>query len=146
MNDVAAALARDEGLRLLPYDDATGQSLKTGDTIKGNITIGIGRNLQDRGISPEEVGMLLENDIEIVRRELAARIPDLWYLLPDSVQDALLNMAFNMGVPRVMKFRKMWNALRLSDYETAAIEALDSNWASQVGERANRIALEIRNG
>jgi lysozyme len=139
-------LARDEGLRLLPYDDATGRYLKTGDTIKGNITIGIGRNLQDRGLSPQEVGMLLENDIEIVRRELAAKIPDLWYLLPDKVQDALLNMAFNMGVPRLMKFRKMWAALKFSDYEKAAIEALDSNWASQVGDRANRIAHEIRSG
>ena len=128
-------LIRDEGLRLKPYVDTVGK-----------LTIGIGRNLDDRGITEDEAMMLLDNDIEIVRRELIAITSDLWYLLPDDIHRALLNMAFNLGVPRLMKFKKMWTALKFVDYGKAADEALDSKWARQVGDRAERIATLIRNG
>ena len=131
---LATDIIRDEGLELKPYR-----------CTEGKLTIGIGRNLDDRGITKAEAMMLLDNDIAIVRRELVAKTSDLWYLLPDDIHRALLNMAFNMGVPRLMGFKKMWAALKFSDYQRAADEALDSKWARQVGDRAERIATLIRN-
>ncbi|MCK5611026.1 glycoside hydrolase family protein [Candidatus Pacearchaeota archaeon] len=128
-------LIRDEGLRLKPYTDTVGKQ-----------TIGVGRNLDDRGITEAEAMMLLDNDIEIVRRELVETVGGMWFYLPNNVHRALLNMAFNMGVPRLMGFKKMWAALTFGTLEKAADEALDSKWARQVGDRAERIATLIRNG
>ena len=128
-------LVRDEGLELKPYTDTVGK-----------LTIGIGRNLTDRGISEEEARYLLRNDIKIVQYELRQAKGPWLYDLPDDVRRALLNMAFNMGVPRLMNFKKMWAALEVGDYEEAAAQALDSVWANQVGARAIRIAELIRNG
>lgn len=126
-------LIRDEGLELKPYR-----------CTEGKLTIGVGRNLDDRGITAAEAVILLDNDIGIVRQELKAKIADLWYFLPDDTRRAVLNMAFNMGVPRLMGFKKMWAALKFGDYQAAADEALDSKWARQVGVRAERIAALIR--
>ena len=50
---VDAQLVIDEGDRNFPYDDATGRTLIRGDTLKGNITVGIGRNISGIGISAD---------------------------------------------------------------------------------------------
>lgn len=127
-------LKRDEGLRLFPYLDTVGKW-----------TIGFGRNLSDRGISTEEASFLLNNDMADTSREMEARFISMDLTgLNEPIQRALVNMAFNMGVPRLMKFIKMWDALQRGHYATAADEALDSKWAQQVGPRANRIAALIR--
>jgi len=125
-------LLRDEGCELKPYVDTVGK-----------ITIGIGRNLTDRGITLEEAKHLLENDISAVIIELDHKLP-WWRALPEHKGRALANMAFNMGIPRLMDFRKMLAALESGEWETAAEEALDSKWAVQVGARADRIAQEFR--
>ena len=64
--------------------------------------------------------------------------------MPEPAQRALANMAFNLGVPRLSQFKNMLSALEKGDYNVAAKEALDSNWAKQVGDRANRIAKVFR--
>jgi len=135
MNDLINDLIRDEGLELKPYVDTVGKT-----------TIGVGRNLTDRGISKDEAMVLLNNDVQIASRELTEAAGDTFFALHDNAQRGLLNMAFNMGVPRLMGFKKMWAALEEGDYQTAAIEALDSRWAVQVGARATRIAALIRQG
>jgi len=133
-------LIRDEGLKTDLYQDAIGKW-----------TIGVGRNLSDRGVSKGEAMFMLTNDIEIVMAELDARM--LWWRgMPADVQRALANMAFNLGVPRLLKFEMMLAALKVGDYETAAEEALDSLWADQSdgkvdgidGARARRIADLMR--
>lgn len=125
----------DEGLRLYPYPD-TADPPKT--------TIGFGRNLTDMGISTEEAISMLKNDMTSIVHELQPRLLDM--NLSESVERALCNMAYNMGVPRLKKFKKMWAALVDHHYATAADEALDSKWARQVGARAKRIADMIREG
>lgn len=127
-----ADLIRDEGIRLKPYTDSVGK-----------LTIGIGRNLDDRGISLLEAKQLLENDIAAVVEELDNRL-GWWKGLSEPRQRALANMAFNMGVPRLLGFEKMLRALEAGDGEKAALEALDSRWARQVGDRAQRIAELLR--
>ena len=125
-------LMRDEGVRLKVYRCPAGR-----------LTIGVGRNLQDVGISSMEAVDLLGNDIARVISELNAALP-WWRGVPEPGQRALANMAFNLGLTRLMEFQRMIAALRAGDYEAAAAEALDSKWAEQVGARAERIALLFR--
>lgn len=108
-------------------------------------TIGYGRNIKDNGLSDEEAEYLLLNDIKDVLFSLMRLYP--WYIhLSQNRQFALADMAFNMGIPRLQKFKKMLIALEAHDYETAAQEALDSKWAKQVGGRANEIVNMILDG
>ncbi len=121
-------LTRDEAKRKKPYLCSAGK-----------VTIGIGRNLDDRGLSEDEIDLLYQNDVDIVVKELDAHHP-WWRDLPEPAGRALVNMAFNLGLPRLNKFRKMLIALQEHRFNDAATEALDSRWADQVGDRAQRIA------
>jgi lysozyme len=148
-------LVEHEGLRLEVYQDSLGID-----------TIGVGRNLQDRGITKEELdaldipsintvyehgiteadaAYLLENDVQIVEEELLRAHPCVDSL--DSVRQlVLVDMAFNMGVPRLCKFQKMWNAIHEEDFRNAAKEMLDSRWAIQVKLRATKLAHAMHHG
>jgi lysozyme len=121
-------LILDEGLRLKPYLDTVGK-----------ISIGIGRNLDDRGISEREALMLLEGDITIAMADLDRNVP-WWRDLPEPAARALTNMCFNLGWPRLSEFAVMLIALEAGECRQAAAAALDSRWARQVGHRAERIA------
>ena len=127
-------LVRDEGMRLNPYTDTVGK-----------VTIGVGRNLDDVGISEAEALRMLDADIDRSTAELKRNLPWL-FERPEPVQRALVNMCFNLGWPRLSGFRNMLAALEAEDYPRAAAEALDSRWARQVGARAGRIAALIREG
>lgn len=133
MNKLERELIRDEGLRLKPYLDSVGK-----------LTIGVGRNLDDNGISEAEALMMLRNDIANSQQELE-RFG--WFRQLDSRRkDAILNMHFNLGLPRLLSFKKMIAALEQGKWDKAADEALNSRWAEQVGERAVRISSIIRHG
>lgn len=122
-----------EGFNNMPYTDSVGK-----------ITIGWGRNIEDKGISKDEAELMLNNDIKAAYNDLKGFS---WYVLaPAGVKKALVNMCFNMGISRLLGFKKMIRALIARDYTKAAIEALDSKWASQVGERAKDVAVMIREG
>lgn len=129
-----AQLQRHEGLRLKPYTDTVGK-----------LSIGVGRNLTDRGISEAEAGVLLANDIEIVRIELSNAAP-WWLRLDDVRQRVLADMAFNLGVPVLLTFSVMLAAVKRGDFALASAEMLRSRWAEQVGERAQRLARMMRTG
>jgi len=118
---------------LLPYTDT-----------QEKLTIGWGRNLDDNGISQEEADFLFDNDFSRCERELATCS---WYRdQPEGVQAALMNMCFNLGLPRLKGFKRMIAALKAKDYTKAALEALDSKWATQVGQRAKDVAVMLREG
>lgn len=125
-------LIEHEGVRAFPYRDTVGK-----------LTIGVGRNLDDNGLSDDEIHCLLENDIDTAMNELEKQ--DWYNLQPESVQLALINMCFNLGITRLLGFKKMIAALRDKNYLIAAEEALDSKWASQVKGRAVEVANMIRN-
>ena len=110
----------------------------------GKLTIGYGRNLNDYGISQEEADYLFDNDFDNCKRELSQYS---WYInQPQGVQGALINMCFNLGLPKLMGFKNMLAALEAKNYTLAAQEALNSKWASQVGDRAKDIAVMLREG
>lgn len=121
MTSLQEQLERHEGLRLKPYRDTVGK-----------LTIGVGRNLSDKGISHDEAMMLLDGDMAEARRD-ARTLP--FFIDLDSVrQDVVTNMVFNLGLTRLNHFRKMKAALEAGDFHTAAAEMLDSKWAQQVGD------------
>ncbi len=133
MEDVKKWIKSNEKLRLFPYKD-----------IFDNWTIGYGRNIQQNGISKEEADFIFDNDFNRCQKELS---PFTWYSeQPAHVQSALLNMCFNLGLSRLLKFEKMIGALKTKDYTKASLEALNSLWASQVGDRAKQVALMMRQG
>jgi lysozyme len=128
----------DEGLRLKPYVDTVGK-----------LTIGVGRNLEDVGISHVEAMYLLENDIDRAIRDLVALFP--WFSKLDPVrQTVLVNMAFNMGLGSptrgLRSFVRTLKAIEEGRYEDAAEGMLASKWARQVGQRAVRLAKMMRTG
>lgn len=136
-----AELRRDEGVRAKPYDDATGKP----PACKGKITVGVGRNLTDVGLSDDEIDFLLLNDIMRVRVDLDANIP--WWRTLDPVRQRVLqNMCFNLGWPTLAQFKATLAAVRLKQWERAAAGMLSSRWASQVGTRAYRLAQMMRTG
>lgn len=105
-------------------------------------TIGYGRNLDDVGISEPEAEWLLRRDID--RAVGSLRSEPYWLDLDEVRQAVLIDMAVNLGWPRLSAFARMRDALRKADYARAAAEMLDSRWATQVGQRAKRLAGMMR--
>jgi lysozyme len=127
-------LIRDEGKHLTPYRDTLGL-----------LTIGVGHNLDAHGISEEVCDLLLTEDIARTLGGLRARLG--WYAdLAEPRRAVLENMAFNMGVGGLLGFRKMLAAIQAGAWSKAADEMLDSDWARQVGDRAKRLAEQMRSG
>jgi lysozyme len=128
-------LVRHEGIRLKPYRDQG-----------GTLTIGIGRNLDEVGISLIEARMMMDGDIDRALHWLSARHGDWFAVLDPPRQAAVVNMAFNLGPSKFARFRKFLAAMIVRDYATAAIEMLHSEWSQQVGNRATELAGIIRTG
>jgi lysozyme len=131
---VRAQLKVDEGVRVKPYRDTVGK-----------ISIGVGRNLDDVGLSSAEVEMLLDNDIASAENTARTLFPTF-----DSLSDArkavLVNLAFNMGQARLSGFIKLRKAVEAGNFDAAAREMENSGWYSQVGKRAVRLANQMRIG
>ena len=129
---VAEQLVIDEGLRLKPYRCPAGK-----------LTIGVGRNLEDRGITSSEAMALLNNDIDDFWAKLLKALP--WIdKAPAPVQEALLNMCFNLGLSGLLTFKSTLALIQAGQYAEAAEAMLDSKWAGQVGDRAKRLADMVR--
>lgn len=138
-------LRRDEGSRLTVYDDATGQSLRQGDSIRGHPTIGIGRALDVNGISLTEAEYLLANDIERIERELGQTN---WFKALDPVrQGVMVNLAFNMGVAGLKTFVRMIAACQAKDFDEAVRQLKDSHWYRQAPiARSSRLIRQLQTG
>ena len=129
MNDkLRALLIKHEGLRLKPYTDTVGK-----------LTIGIGRNLDDRGITNDEAFYLFFNDVDIAVLDLMRIFPDFsgW---TENRRNALIDMMFNIGNTRFLGFKKMIAAIKVDDWTTAANEMRHSKWAEQLPSRVAELA------
>lgn len=128
-----AMLVQHEGLRLKPYTDTAGK-----------ITIGVGRNLTDNGITQDEADYLLDHDVAVAIGE-CTRFP--WYGCLDGVrQRVIVDMAFNMGGEKLRTFTEMILAIANGKYAIAANEMLLSAWAKQTKTRAADLAAMMRSG
>lgn len=129
---IKETLIKHEGLRLDMYKDSL-----------GIYTIGVGHNIEERGITARVAAVMLEEDIDVAVEDLKRNV-SFFDDLPEAAQEALVNLCFNMGIPRLMQFKKTLSFLREGKYEKAANELLDSRYASQVGYRALEVAEMIR--
>ena len=127
-------LIKHEELKQFPYTDTT-----------GHLTIGIGRNLTDRGISQQEAYFLLDDDINYFVSMLNEQLP--WFNdLNANRQVALIDMCFNIGMKSFLEFEHMLYALKRGYYIVASEDMLNSEWAKQVGQRAIELAEIIKTG
>jgi len=114
----------------------------------GYWTLGIGRNIDPEngiGLSDDEVDYLLLNDINRVVKELEGQFN--WFSsLNEARRDAMIDMCFNLGLPRLKGFVKALAAMQDKNYEVAYVEFMDSRWSRQVGQRANSLCNMIRSG
>ena len=133
MPDIIEQLKLHEGVKLEPYEDTEGYQ-----------TIGIGRNLDSKGITEEEAIYMLENDVEQVVSQLQGYE---WFNKLDTIrQKVIVDMAFNLGVNGLLSFKNMIQAIKENNYHEASQEMLDSRWAEQVGQRANRLSEMMETG
>jgi len=108
------------------------------------LTIGYGLNLDD-GISEQLASKILEWTVE-ARRESLSKIIPFWSKLSPARQDVFLNMAYNLGVPRFLNFRRMLTAAEAGNVESVCREMKDSKWYKQVGRRADYLIEKYRRG
>ena len=133
-------LKRHEGLRLKPYRCPAGA-----------LTIGWGHNLDAHplhgydgrsSITEEQAETLLAEDVERMAEELDRAFP--WWADMDKPRQAvLLNMAFNLGLPRLRTFRSALAAMQAQDWNEAGRQMLKSRWAMQVKGRAAELARQM---
>lgn len=128
-------LVRHEGLRLKPYRCSAGK-----------LTIGIGRNLDDCGISQTEAYVLLENDIRNCEKQLMDEIPEIYNALDEIRKSVLLKLCFNLGIGGLLGFKYTLAFIAAGDWEGAANGMLASKWAKQVGRRAIELSELMRKG
>ena len=129
MTSIEQLLLKHEGLKLTPYRCTAGK-----------LTIGVGRSLDTKGITKEEAMFLLRNDISECERDLANSIfQGQFYVFPESIQNVLINMRFQLGYAGFRNFKKMIIAFQNQDYQEAAAQMKDSNWYKQVPNRAKEL-------
>lgn len=120
-----------EGCKLKAYQDSL-----------GIWTIGIGKNLQELEITEQQAEAWLIDDIYKSIKELDRAFPG-WRKHSEARQNVLIEMTFNLGAPRLAKFKRFWTALSAANYKEAATEMLLSKWAEQVGQRAKTLARRL---
>lgn len=134
MSSLEEQLRRDEGEVLHEYKDHLGYS-----------TIGVGRLIDKRkggGITRDEATYLLRNDILKKKSQVIGRMP--WVLdLSEERQAVLYNMAFQMGIDGLMGFVNTLELIKRGQYVAAAAGMLNSLWAKQTPERAQRLAKQM---
>ncbi len=134
MTNLEKLLIKHEGLKLKPYRCPAGK-----------MTIGVGRNLDDRGVTKEEAMIMLTNDIESILAEMRTKVPG-FNSLSQARRDVLASMAFNMGVAGLMGFKNMLAAIHAKDWKLAASCMLASVWAKQVPSRAKELSAMMLTG
>ena len=133
-NKLQDQLIRHEDLKLQMYKDSVGKW-----------TIGVGRNIQDKGISHDEAMHMLGNDIDEALDD-AMVLFSVFPELDDVRQRVVVDMAFNMGRTKLKHFRRMIAAVQAMDFPKAADEMVDSLWYRQVGIRGVTLERMMRTG
>jgi lysozyme len=137
VKNIEEQLRLDEGEKLYAYKDSL-----------GFWTIGVGRLIDEKkggGLTEEESAYLLKNDIARKTNEVKNRLD--WFSKLDEVRQAvLINMAFQMGVEGLLKFKNTLTLVKSGYYEDAAKNMLQSLWAQQTPERAKRLAEQMKTG
>ena len=129
MDNLIEAIKENEGFVGTVYKDTLGFD-----------TIGYGTKLP---LNEDEAELLLRKRLTDKIKEIEAKEPFI-NKLPLEKQKVIIEMTYQMGVNGVLKFKKMWEALKEYDYERASVEMLDSRWAMQTPNRANKLSDLMR--
>lgn len=139
-------IASHEGVRSKPYVDSAGIP-----------TVGIGFNLADpsnqailkrygitqgqlkKGLTDMQIRQLFDETLKRAKSDAMKYLPNLSQH-PAQVQNAIIDMSFNLGYNRLSQFKNLRQSLMTKDYATASKHMLDSKWAKQVGRRATYLA------
>lgn len=121
-------LFADEGLRLKPYRCTAGK-----------LTIGYGRNLEDVGISQRIADEMLEEDVEVARKICVRIFGELFSQWSENRQLGWINLAFNLGQTRLLKFKNTIRAAQIEDWFEVENGLRQSLWFKQVKGRAERV-------
>jgi len=95
-------------------------------------------------INEDRVAEAFEQDIKIVLSDCERLYPFTFENLPEEVQLIVANMMFNLGYPRLSKFKGMRSGVDEKNWDKAADEMVDSRWYRQVPNRANRLVERMR--
>jgi len=133
IKNVEEMLIRDEGFRARPYRDHL-----------GHWTVGYGYSLETGPpLSEETARIILREHVGMFVNDLHSRLP--WTKqLSQPRFGVLVNMAFNLGIHGLMSFRRMLRAAEAGDHDRVGDEMLNSRWAQQVGDRAERLVRQWR--
>ena len=139
LDAVKRRIQKHEGFRDTVYDDHL-----------GNATIGYGhlitpsdKFVKGKRYSTAELKKVFEYDFNIAKKDMEWVLADCGDQ-PNVVKEIIIEMCFQMGRPRVMKFRKMLKAIKNKTYKIASTEMLDSVWARQTSNRASSLAELMR--
>jgi lysozyme len=128
-----------EGVRKTAYKDTL-----------NNWTIGVGHLIKlpneeyllDKELTDLEVDQIFVTDlnqaIDDARKFIDADS------IPDEAFEVIVDMAFNLGLPKLLKFKNFQQALKDKDFVKASEEMLDSRWAKQLPNRSKRLAEIMR--
>jgi len=139
MEEIKSRIKEHEGFRDTVYSDSLGFA-----------TIGYGHlvlpsdNFVEGTIYPKEMlEEVFDNDFKIAHDSANELLADIEHNF--IIKGVIIEMCFQLGKPRVMKFKKMWQALKNNDLETASKEMIDSNWHKQTTKRCERLANVMKN-
>ena len=116
-------------------------------------TVGIGHLIKESDpehglpvgtvVDDERVNELFDQDIKVTLSE-CEQLYGNFNDLPEEVQKILANMMFNLGRPRLSKFKKLCKAVADRDWQECAVQMEDSRWHKQVTNRANRLISRMK--
>lgn len=122
--------------------DHEGIRLKLYRCSAGKLTIGIGRNIEKKGINTDEAFHMLTNDIQECLVDIITIFSD-FSEFPEKIQLVLMDMRFNLGASGFRGFRKMIAAAKSQDWEGMKREMIHSNWYGQVGRRSRNLVKMV---
>jgi lysozyme len=144
-NSLSSMLTRHEAKRSDAYDDKTGLAVVRGSSLRGNLSIGVGRNLSAVGLYDDEIALLLANDIATATRALGGYA--FFGGLNAARQGAVIDMMFNMGAGTFSEFTGFITLMNEGNFAAAANDLLTQTaWAKEVPSRARDVATMIETG
>lgn len=138
LDDFKLDLRKYEGVKAYPYDDATGQVIGKGNLIEGNITIGVGRDLNKNPLTDDEIEYLLSNDTRKIFADCHNNFT--WFRGLTYLQErGIMNMVYQLGLEGFKQFHDLIAAMDRGDYVAAKRAGMNSAWFKQTPDRAQDV-------